>query len=118
MSLETLLRAALLPVCPLVYDADSVPDVVAKPYVTHSQIGGASVNYVADTVPDKRNARMQINVWATTRTSANDLALQIEAALIQAPTIQARPLGAFSATSDFVTKLKGTRQDFSIWAPR
>jgi hypothetical protein len=61
---------------------------------------------------------MQINVWSTTQVDANAIALAIEAALVVATTLQARPEGAFVATDDEVTKLFGARQDFSIWADR
>lgn len=97
---------------------DFAPATVTAPYAVWQQIGGASPAYVERTVFNKRNARVQISVWASTRLQANDLMAQIESALILATVFQASPYGAMTAVADEETQLRGARQDFSIWSER
>lgn len=97
---------------------DFAPATVTAPYAVWQQIGGASPAYVERAVFNKRNARVQISVWASTRLQANDLMAQIESALILATVFQASPYGAMTAVSDEETQLRGARQDFTIWAGR
>lgn len=117
MSLETELKTALETICPRVFP-DVAPFSTARPYITWQQIGGEAPAYVDNTVPDRRNAYVQINVWDTTRASSTALALQIEAALIVHPVLQARAQSALQATMDEDTDLRGCMQDFTIWAMR
>lgn len=124
MSLESALFDLLKPLVPTnangtrrVYPTVA-PAGVQTPYITFQQVGGQAPVFMERAVPSKRNARMQINVWSATQLDANTIALAIEAALVGATTIQAKPETAFVATEDEVTKLLGTRQDFSIWADR
>lgn len=117
MSLESDLYAALSAVCARVYP-DVAPTNTARPYVTWQQIGGQAPSYLERAVPDKRNAEVQVNVWAATRSEANALALQIEAALTAATAFQSKPVGALFATHEEDLNLYGTNQDFSIWAAR
>lgn len=117
MSLEIDLPDTLKVLCPRVF-----PDVAKtntqRPYITWQQIGGDVINPIANDIPDKRNAYIQINVWASTRLEANTLALQIEAALIQSTAFTARPQSALMAAFEDDTDLRGTMQDFTIWALR
>lgn len=117
MSLETALYTVLTSQCPRVFP-DVAPLTTARPYITWQQVGGEALVFTDDTVPDARNANIQINVWADTRLAATTLALQVEAALIVASTLQARATGALIAAHDEDTDLRGCLQDFSIWAPR
>lgn len=117
MSLETALFSALQAQCPRVFP-DEAPYDTPRPYVIWQQIGGDPLSYVEGTVPNQRNAHIQIEVWDETRLQANALMLQIEAALMSAPAFQASPLGALSATIDDGTDRRGAQQDFSIWADR
>jgi hypothetical protein len=124
MSLESDLFDLLKPLVPTnpngtrrVYPTVA-PAGVQTPYITFQQVGGEAPVFLERAVPSKRNARMQINVWSATQLDATTIALAIEAALVGATTIQAKPETAFVATEDEVTKLLGTRQDFSIWADR
>ena len=94
------------------------PAGVLTPYITFQQVGGEAPTFLERAVPSKRNARMQINVWSTAQADANGIALAIEAALVGATTIQAKPETAFVATHEEETNLFGTRQDFTIWADR
>ena len=117
MSLESDLKTALEVLCPRVFP-DVAPMGTTRPYITWQQIGGEAPAYVDNTVPDRRNAYVQINVWDTTRAASNALALQIEEALITHATLQARAQSALQATMDEDTDLRGCMQDFTIWALR
>lgn len=117
MSLESDLQALLLAQCPRVFP-DVAPFATVTPYVTWQQVGGDPLSFTEDTVPNKRNASIQINVWSDTRLQANALMLQIEAALITCATLQARPSGALIAAHDDDTDRRGCLQEFSIWAAR
>lgn len=94
---------------------DIAPERVEKPYITHQQVGGDAVNYTEGAIPDRRNARIQINVWAETREEAAALAEQVENALRPLRELQVTVLGARISLYEPETKLRGTRQDFSIW---
>lgn len=92
------------------------PNMQALPRITYQQVGGASVNFLDQaTIPNKRNARMQINVWASTRQAASELSQQVETAIRAAP-LQATVLGAPVAVFEPTTELYGTHQDFSVWS--
>lgn len=117
MTMETDLRALILPICSRVFNGPA-PISTARPYVTFQQVGGEVVTFVGREVPSKRNAEVQINVWSNTTAEASSLALQIEAAMIGATAFQAMPLSAFSADYDPDVPIYGAMQDFSIWADR
>ncbi|MGY6256543.1 DUF3168 domain-containing protein [Paraburkholderia caledonica] len=92
---------------------DVAPANVARPYITYQAVGGQSPNYLNNTV-DLQNARMQVNVWADTRSAATAVMQSAIAALSGAP-IRATTLGAPVSTYEPDTKLYGSREDFSIW---
>ncbi|HEY8606630.1 MAG TPA: DUF3168 domain-containing protein [Noviherbaspirillum sp.] len=117
MSVEKAIREALLAICPRVF-YDFAPVETERPYVTLQQIGGQAVSFVDDAVPELQNGEFQINVWADKRTEASALAVQIEAALIQADAFEARPSAAPASDFDPDVPVYGTRQDFSIWSNR
>lgn len=97
---------------------DVAPEGAATPYATYQQVGGAAVQFVGLDVPSKRNARMMVRVWATTRLEANNLARQVEDLLITSTVLQATVLGALVAAAETDRGLYGTRQDFSCWIDR
>lgn len=117
MSLESELTAVLKTVSPRTFSDFASPGT-ETPYITFQQIGGESVVSLNGVIADKENAEMQINVWASSRTEAKTAIKAIEAALVAAPALTVRPLGA--AASDFDADMKRycSRQDFSIWADR
>jgi hypothetical protein len=117
VSLETDLYTLLVALCPRVFP-DVAPGNTERPYITWQQVGGQLISPLANEVPDKRNANIQINVWATTRLEAVALAQQVEAAMIQATVFQARPNMAHIASYEEDLNLYGTVQDFSVWALR
>lgn len=115
MALESDLTTLLKTVCPRVYP-DIAPDPMpVRPFVTYQQVGGEVVNFLERALVGKRNARMQINVWADTRLAASVLAGQIEDAIKLSTAFQAEPIGAWVSQQEPDLRLYGTLQDFSIW---
>lgn len=93
---------------------DVAPAGVALPYITYQQVGGEAVSFIEATKPSKKNARIQINVWSTTRSEAMNLIRDAEDTLILA-TLYGEPQGAAVARYDEDAKLYGAMQDFSFW---
>lgn len=116
MALEVDLNALLKTLCPRVYPDVGPEPLPARPYVTWQQVGGEVITFLDRTLPCKRNARMQINVWADTRLASNTLAMQIEDALRLSTAFQASPAGALVADHEPDLKLYGCRQDFTIFS--
>lgn len=87
---------------------------VATPFITYVQAGGRAINFLEAGVIGRRNARVQINCWASTRLAANELARAVEDALMTS-NLKAYAIGAFSVSSNSDLNLYGTRQDFSVW---
>lgn len=92
---------------------DVAPAGALRPYITYQAVGGQSPNYLSNTVA-LQNARMQINVWADTRSVARALMQSVIDALTPAP-IMATTIGAPVSSYEADTKLYGSRSDFSIW---
>lgn len=118
MSIDTLLFQTLGPLV----DGRAYPDVApadtALPRIVHQQIGGLGLAYAEGTLPDNENCRVQVACWATTRLEATALAKAAEEAMLSAPQLQTDPLGGRTSVHEPDTGLYGTRQDFSVWAPR
>lgn len=117
MTLEEKLVALIKPICPRVRP-DFAPVETERPYVTFQQVGGQAPGFIDNTVPSLENADVQINVWGNGRLEVKALMKQIEAALIVATTVQARPVSACTSDFDADMEIYGSRQDFSIWAER
>ncbi len=117
LNLETELVAVLQPLCPRVFP-DVAPEGTQEPYIVWHQYGGAAPMYVEGQMVDRRNCYVQINVWHASRMVCNQLSLDIEAALVAHPLLQAQPLNALSAAYDEDVALRGSMQDFSVWALR
>jgi hypothetical protein len=115
MSMATILQAALAQFAGGRVFPDIAPEDTERPYITWQQVGGVPVNFVDAGVPGKKNARVQVNVWAATRLDANDLSASIEDALRGVAALQTTVLGAAIAVYEPDTKLKGCMQDFSFW---
>jgi hypothetical protein len=117
MTVEDRIFAALRTlVADRVYRDVAPQTVTALPRITFQQVGGAPLNFVdAATLPDKKNARFQINVWAADRDSAAQLSRSAEDALRTYPALQTTVLDAPTAVHESDTHLYGTRQDFSFW---
>ena len=118
MSVESDLSAALELLLPGKVYPDLAPQGAVAPYIVYQQAGGESPSFLENATPTKRNARMQVSVWGTTRAAVIALALQIEQAVVTTSTLNGRPLSAFVSLYDEDTKLRGATQDFSIWGNR
>lgn len=117
MSLESDLYTVLSAVCPRTFP-DFAPTSTVRPYVTYQQIGGDAVNFLGREIPNKRNARMQVNVWANTRESAVTTAQAIEDAIRMSTLFQGEPESAMTADYDADFPVYSSSQDFTIWADR
>lgn len=115
MSIDVQVFAVLSPLVGDRVYPDVAPEGTARPYLTYQQVGGRSLNYLGGSIPGKRNARIQVNAWADTRLAASELSEQAEDALRLAPGLQAEVLGARVSIFEEDTKLRGARQDFSVW---
>lgn len=117
MSLESDIVAALTSLVSGRVFPEFAPYSTAKPFITYQQVGGAAENFLEATPVGKRNSRIQISCWTTTRQSANNLARAAEDALVNS-SLNAFVLGAFIAAfeDDVEPKLYGTHQDFSLWS--
>ena len=115
MAAESVLTATLQTVCPRVFP-DFAPVSTAKPYVTYQFIGGQSLYYLNNTPANRRHHRVQVNVWATTRLQANQLAREVEEAirLQLSGTPDSEPLGGY----DEGNEVRGTVQDFTFYTDR
>ena len=94
---------------------DVAPLGTIRPFITYQGVGGSAVNFIEPTIPSKKNKRMQVNVWADTRTAAVTLAEQIEDAMRAVVVLHPTVLGASISTFEEDTKLYGCMQDFSLW---
>lgn len=112
--IEATLVTALSAIVARVYP-DIAETGTALPYVTYQQVGGTPVNYLAGVGSDKKNARIQINVWATTRIEAMTLIRQVEDAMVASP-LYGLIEGGAQARYDEETKTRGATQDFSFWS--
>lgn len=117
MTLEEKLVALIRPICARVRP-DFAPTNTERPYVTFQQVGGQTDDYTDGVVSTLENAEIQVNVWAGSRGEAKALIKRIEAALIEATTIQASPVSASVSDFDADMEIYGSRQDFRIWADR
>lgn len=117
MSLESNLYTVLGAVCPRTFP-DVAPTTTVRPYVTYQQIGGEAVNTLDRWVPNKRNARVQVNVWADTRASAVSTLQAIEDAIRMSVLFQGEPESAPTSDYDHDMLVYGSMQDFTIWADR
>jgi hypothetical protein len=97
---------------------DIAPAGAVEPYITYQQIGGEAVSFVGLELPSKRNARVMLKAWATTRMGAANLASEIEELMLTSTVLQASPIGSFSSEYDKDTGTYGSRQDFSCWIDR
>ncbi|MDB5847334.1 MAG: hypothetical protein JWP29_1086 [Rhodoferax sp.] len=117
MTLELELIAALQSQCPRVLPVVA-PYSTPTPYVTWQHVGGRPLRYLDNSAADKRNAYIQVNVWADTSLQAITLARAIEDALCAWPGLIAVPQGETVDAYDEGDERKGTVQTFSVWGAR
>ncbi|MDR0215618.1 MAG: DUF3168 domain-containing protein [Comamonas sp.] len=112
--MEDALIAALEGVCGSVYPAVAPHEAVA-PYITWQQTGGRDTTYL-DNQAGPRNARVQINVWASTPKDAAALRDVLDPVLRDLEELICAPVAAHSATHDSDTGLYGVQQTWGIWS--
>lgn len=117
MTMETNLYALLAGVCPRAFP-DVAPTSTAKPYVTFQAIGGESLRFLDNSAADKRNTKVQINVFAATRLESITLIRAIEDALCASAAFIARPEAEPMHDYDLDMLTYQAMQDFSIHAAR
>lgn len=94
------------------------PFGTACPYIVYSQVGGDALSFLEGTLPDKKNGRMQIDVYAKTRQERSSIALQVESAMSAAPAFQSRAMGAAINNYEPDTLIYSSMQDFSVFSTR
>lgn len=85
------------------------------PYVTFYIFGGPPINFVTGEKPEKRFARIQINVWAGTSIEAFRIAAEVEDALRAATHLQTEVLTSAGDDYDDLTKDYGAIQEFMLF---
>ncbi|WP_287917115.1 DUF3168 domain-containing protein [Comamonas sp.] len=111
--MELALQALLSGICVNSYPT-LAPSEAQAPYVVWQQVGGREVTALTKKRV-KRNALVQISVWATTPDEATSVLAQIDAALRSSTAFQASPSGTKRMTYEHETSLYGEQQDWSIW---
>lgn len=97
---------------------DFAPLGTVRPFITYEQTGGETVHFVEGTLPDKKNGRFEIGVYADTRSQCASIALQVEAAMAAATVFQSTAIHA--PISDFAKEvgIYSSTQNFSVWSSR
>lgn len=116
--IEPELVALLKQVCPRSFP-DDAPAGTARPYVIYQVTGGKPQQFIDAKVSNLRNAEVQIEVWADTRSEATTLMLAIEKALVETSgPLQVAALGGMMTSSEPGIGLYQAQQDFSLWGSR
>ena len=98
-------------ICPRVFPVVA-PTNTERPYVTYQFIGGEVINPLDNSAPGKRNVTVQVDVWAETHKSANELIGQIEDAMRPMP---ARPVSAAFNDYDHDMNVFSAQQEYTLW---
>jgi len=117
MSMEADIQTLLSALCPRAR-VDFFDVLPAMPYVTWQIIGGKSLRFPDNSAADKRNTRVQINVYSATRKESLSLIRQIEEAMCASPAFTATPDAEPMTDFDADMKVYEAMQDFSIFAAR
>lgn len=86
---------------------------VVAPWITYQSVGGQSFSTIDSVTPVTRNSRVQVTVWAKTRSQAASIMEQAFQALVN-PVVKAVPIGAPVSTFEPDTLLYGSSLDFSV----
>jgi hypothetical protein len=92
---------------------DEAPAGTAKPYIVYQSVGGEDGSTL-DGAADTQNCRMQVAVWSASREEVSTIIAQVRGRLTADPVL-GTPIGAPVSVYETETKLRGSRQDFSIW---
>jgi hypothetical protein len=97
---------------------DFAPLGTVRPFLTFEQVGGEALSFIDGTLPDKKNGRFEIGVYADSRASCAAIALQVESLMAAATVFQASAIHA--PISDYASEVKiySSTQNFSIFSTR
>lgn len=112
--MEIALQSLLRQICENSYPSVA-PHGTAPPFIAWQQVGGREVTTLAKKRV-KRNALVQIAVWAPTPDAAGALLDQVDSGLRASTSLQASPSGARRMLHEPDTGLHGNMQDWSIWS--
>lgn len=101
-----------------VYPDENDAPTIVTPYIVYQEISGDALVFLEQSEPSKENGRYQFTCWDRTRKASKALSKQVQTALTMSATFQAKPIGGKTSVVDYDTKLRGTRQDFSVWSTR
>ena len=116
MTVEAALQAALSPLASTW--PDFAPYGTARPFICYEQTGGGALSFIDGTLPDKKNGRFSIGVYADTRAQCAAIALQVESVLAAYPAFQASAIHAPISSYQAELKIYGSQQQFSIFSDR
>ncbi len=97
---------------------DFAPLGTVRPFITFEQTGGDAMHFTDGTLPDKKNGRFEIGVYADTRASCASIALQVEATMAAATVFTATAIHA--PISDYASgvNIYSSTQNFNVWSTR
>ena len=97
---------------------DFAPLGTVRPFITFEQTGGEAISFLEGALPEKKNGRFEIGVYADTRMACAALAVQVETAMAAATAFQATAIHA--PISDYADEVKiySSTQNFSVWSQR
>jgi len=90
---------------------DVAPAATVAPWITYQAAGGQDFTNL-DNTSTPLNSRMQVTVWATTRSEAAAIMLQVRGAMLA---VKAVPIGGAVSSFERDTLLYGSTLDFSIF---
>lgn len=121
MSLEEIITSIVGPVVNGRCWESSTPDKLQRdandrilPFVIWTLPGGIEQEYIDQTMPEMRNARIQINVVGPSSIECSRIIRQVRDALVNS----AYTVGVYGSpggTYDQARNLRGRRQQFGIW---
>jgi len=91
---------------------DIAPLEAGIPYAVYTRVSGQTI-VALDGEVKANNARVQLAVWSTFRENSVETMNELELLLVTA--MKATPLGQISYEFSPVSKLYGSRKDFSFW---
>ncbi|WP_058358296.1 tail completion protein gp17 [Xanthomonas translucens] len=96
---------------------DVPPDVPPSgSFVIYQNVGGVPSYFSEGAVADKRNARVQLSVWATSPRTRYEVADALLGAFAARP--ETEPLTETIDDYEEILKLYGSRFDVAVWYPR
>lgn len=97
---------------------DFAPLGTVRPFIVYEQTGGETLAYVEGVLPDKKNGRFEIGVYADSRALCASIALQVESAMAAATVFQATAIHAPISDYEGELKIYSSLQNFSVWSAR